>query len=253
MRTNVVKQKIKAGQPVFGSFCNLYAPAIVEICGHAGLDFVVVDAEHGPMSPQECEHMVRAAEVSGLTPIVRCAQNLPQVMLRYLDIGALGIHIPMINRGADAEAFVRAAKYHPDGRRGLAGVRAGGYGIAMPLSEYVVAANRETMLVAHIETTEAVDHLPEILAVAGIDVIFIGPTDLSHSLGYPGRPQEPEVQRVIGHVIAATLEAGKVVGTIAGDGESAKRLVDRGVLYLAGGVHSTLARGIKQYLQQARG
>src|SRR3972149_3786215 len=135
MRKNVVKAKLKAGEPCFGAFANFPSPNVVEILGICGLDFVIIDAEHGPMDIQTCEEMVRAADVVGITPIIRVAQNLPQVIWRYLDIGALGVQLPMINTRADAEIAVRSVKYYPTGKRGLAMVRAASYGLGDPLGE----------------------------------------------------------------------------------------------------------------------
>ena len=253
MRKNVVKERLKAGQPVFGSFLNFYSPNVVEILGYSGLDFVIVDAEHGAMAPRDVEDMVRAADTVGLTPIIRVAVNLQQNILRYLDTGALGVQMPMINSRADAELAVRSVKYYPEGRRGLAGTRAAKYGLVEPLSEYVKQANAETLLVTHVETVQALETLPEVLEVPGIDVVFIGPTDLSQAMGYPGRPQEASVQEAIDRTIRQVLDAGKVVGTIVSSGEQARRLVDRGVLYLATTAIGLLASSARQYMRDARG
>jgi 4-hydroxy-2-oxoheptanedioate aldolase len=252
VRKNVIKEKIKAGQPVLGTFVNFYSPTVVEICGYAGVDFVIVDAEHGPMVPQGCEEMIRAADVVGITPIVRIAESVPQNILRYLDAGALGVQMPMINTRADAEQVVRSVKYYPLGRRGLAGVRAAAYGLVQPLSEYVQQANQETLVITHVETMDAVHNLPEMLEVEGIDVVFIGPTDLSQAMGYPGRPQEPVVQETIDRVIKQVLASGKAVGTICSSGEQAKRLIDKGVLYLANTGVNLLASATRQFLKTAR-
>jgi 4-hydroxy-2-oxoheptanedioate aldolase len=253
MRKNVVKERLKAGQPAFGSFINYYSPNVVEILGYCGLDFVIVDAEHGSMSPRDCEDMVRAADTAGLTTIIRIAENTQQNILRYLDTGALGVQMPMINSRADAELAVRSVKYYPEGRRGLAGTRAAKYGLVEPLGEYVQQANAETLVVTHVETVQALETLPEVLEVPGIDVVFIGPTDLSQAMGYPGRPQEASVQAAIDRTIKQVLDAGKVVGTIVRDGEQAKRLVDRGVLYLATTTINLLAASARQYMREARG
>jgi len=253
VRKNVIKAKIKAGQPALGVFINFASPAAVEIVGYSGVDFVVIDAEHGPMSEQACEEMVRAADVVGITPIIRVAQNVPQVILRHLDVGALGVQMPMINTRADAELAVRSVKYYPLGRRGLAGMRASAFGLVTPLSEYVEEANRETMLITHVETVEAVENLEQVLEVEGIDVVFIGPTDLSQAMGYPGRPNEPVVQETIDRVIKQVLASGKAVGTICSTGEQAKKLIDRGVLYIVNTGVSLLASATRQYLTAARG
>ncbi|MBI2856612.1 MAG: hypothetical protein HYX93_07185, partial [Chloroflexi bacterium] len=179
MRKNVVKEELKAGQAVVGVFCNLPSPAAVEMLGLMGYDFAIIDAEHGPMDLETCEHMARAADAANLVPIVRVALNLPQNVLRYLDAGALGVQIPMVNTREEAERVVASTKYPPLGRRGLAGTRASGFGAGMDLAEYVRMANEETLVVVQVETREALANLEEIAAVELVDVVFLGPTDLS--------------------------------------------------------------------------
>jgi 4-hydroxy-2-oxoheptanedioate aldolase len=253
LQKNALKAKLKAGTPCLGAFINFPSPQAVEICGLAGLDFVIIDAEHGPMSVESCESMVRAAQLAGTTPIVRVVQNVPQVILRYLDIGSAGVQLPMINTVQDAEQAVIAVKYYPEGRRGLAGTRAASYGVGPALSDYVVQANAETMLITHVETVQAVDALPQVLRLDAVDVVFIGPTDLSQSMGYPGRPNEPAVQAVIDRCIGQITEAGKAAGTIARDGTHARELIDKGVTYLAGNVGGMLAGALRSYVRVGRG
>ena len=113
MFKNETKAKLKAGQVAVGTFMNINHPRLVELCGYTGYDFIIFDAEHGPADYEVVEGMVRAAELSGITPLVRIAQNVPQVILRYLDEGCMGAQIPMVNTQADAEAVVRACKYPP--------------------------------------------------------------------------------------------------------------------------------------------
>ena len=253
MRKNLVKEKIKAGQPAFGAFLNFNAPAAVEIMGYCGVDFVIMDCEHGSMSPAQAEEMIRAADVVGITPITRIAENIQQNILRYLDAGALGVQMPMINTKADAEAVVRSVKYWPLGKRGLAGTRAAAFGLVAPLSEYVKQSNDETLIITHVETMDAVQNLDQMLQVPEIDVVFIGPTDLSQAMGYPGKPNEPEVQAMIDRLIKQIQESGKAVGTIVSSGEQAKKLVDRGILYLANTGVTLLATATRQYMKAARG
>ena len=253
LRENALKAKLAAREPCLGAFINFPSPHAVEICGLAGLDFIVLDAEHGPMDPHSCEEMVRAASLVGLMPIVRVPQNHPQVILKYLDIGALGVQVPMLNSAEDAERAALAVKFHPDGRRGLAGTRAAGYGVGPALADYVIEANRQTMLVAQIETIQAVEALPEILKVGNVDVVFIGPSDLSQSMGFPGRPSEPAVQQVIDRCVAQILEAGTPVGTVCRDGAHAKQLIDNGITYLVAAVGALLAQAARSYVKAARG
>ena len=171
MRENLTKKKILAGETTYGVFVNLPSPHIVEIIGHLGFDFALIDAEHGPMGLETCEQMIRAADAVNTTPLVRIAMNIQQNILRYLDMGALGVQLPLLNNKADVENVVRSVRYRPEGRRGLAGVRANSWGMWGPLGEYVQEANRQNLVIVQIETMEAVENLKEILTVPGIDAV----------------------------------------------------------------------------------
>lgn len=252
MEKNQVKAKLQAGEPALGAFCNIPSPETVEILGLLGFDFAIIDAEHGTPGVQDVEHMVRAAEATNITPIVRIATKEPQDILRYLDTRASGAQIPMVNTGGEARAVVSAVKYPPVGRRGLAGVRANGWGIPLSLGEYTTRANKETLVVVQIETAEAVAVAREIIETAGVDVVFLGPTDLSASLGYPGQTTHPRVLEVIERVGREAIAAGKAAGTIARDPEAYAYWRQRGFLYLCTGVTYFLAQAAREYLEGSR-
>jgi len=186
LKKNNLKEVLKEGKNVFGPFMKFTDPAAVEIMGFAGFDFVIIDAEHGPISMQSAQNMIRAAETVNITPIIRVANNDEALILRALDIGAQGIEIPQINSKSQAIKAVRSVKYAPQGERGVCRyVRAANYS-SMDKFKYFKSANNETMIIAHIEGVEGINNLDEILSVPGIDVIFIGPYDLSQSLGITG-------------------------------------------------------------------
>ena len=161
------------------------------------------------------ENMVRAAEVSGTAPFARIGLGVHQNILRFLDAGVIGAQIPLVNTGEQARAVVEAVKYPPIGKRGLAGVRAGSFGILESMGDYVASANRETLVTVQVETTEALDNLDDILAVDGVDVVFLGPSDLSSSMGYTGQPTHPDVITAIAGAGKRIAAAGKYAGTIA--------------------------------------
>lgn len=252
MRTNQAKAKILSGGTAYGVFCNFYSPAIAELIGHIGFDFVLIDAEHGPAGVESCENMVRAAESVGVAPFIRVAVNLRQNILRYLDIGALGVQLPMISNAAEARAVVEATRYPPQGRRGLAGMRAADYGLTIPLKDYVVKANQELLVVSQVETLEGVKNLDEMLAVEGIDVFFIGPTDLSSSMGYPGQANQPEVRAMIEKLVSRIRAAGKPAGTVAYSLEALARAKELGFQYIVHNVIAMLAKSGREYLEKAR-
>ena len=252
MRKNLTKEKIKEGKKAYGVFVPMWSPTIVEIIGHIGFDFVILDAEHSPISAESCEHMVRAADCVSITPIIRVGVNIRQNILRYLDIGALGVLMPQINSKAEVETVIESVKYPPEGRRGLAGVRAANYGLTGSLGAYVKEANRETMVIVQVETMQAIDNLKEILAVPGTDVIFIGPTDLSSAMGYPGQVNHPEVQKMVAYLVDEIRTAGKVAGTVAYDLGTLRRCKERGFQYIAYNVGPMLVKSGREYLEAAR-
>jgi len=253
MRKNLTKEKIKAGESAYGVFINVACPSLVEVVGLIGFDFALFDAEHGPMGVETCENMVRAADSVNITPIVRIAVNIQQNILRYLDIGALGVLMPMLKNKADVENVVQSVKYRPEGRRGLAGVRAAGWGIPRPLSEYVVEANRELLTMAQIETMEAVENLKDFLTIPEIDVVFVGPTDLSAAMGYPGQVKRPEVQEMVDKLVKQIRAAGKAAGTIAYDIDTLKKRQEQGFQFIVYNVVPMIVKSGREYLQAARG
>ena len=252
MKTNELKKKLASGQTVVGSFVYIPSAKLTEIVGLLGFDFVVIDMEHGPIDTVVAEDMVRAAELSGTTPIIRVTHNSPHLILRALDIGAQAIHVPDINTADDARLAAASTKYGPIGRRGLAGVRAADYGLKQPLGEYAPVANRETMCIAHIESDRAVHNLAQILAVDGIDIYYLGPEDISNSLGIPGQSKDPRVVRLVEDGIRQIVAAGKIAGCIAAEPAAARRYVELGARYIASHAIRFMANGSKQFLTEVR-
>ena len=233
MKKNNLKEVLKEGKNVFGPFMKFTDPAAVEIMGFAGFDFVIIDAEHGPISMQSAQNMIRSAETVNITPIIRVANNDESLILRALDIGAQGVEIPQINCKSDALRAVKSVKYSPQGERGVCRyVRASNYS-SMDKFKYFKSANEETMIIAHIEGVEGINNLDEILSVPGIDVIFIGPYDLSQSLGIPGQVNNSLVVEKMKEVVLKCKQNKIAVGTFADDIETAKSWVSLGVQYMS--------------------
>ena len=252
MNVNQTRQKLADGQLVIGSFVYLPSARLTEIVGLLGFDFVVIDMEHGPVDIGVAEDMVRAAEYAGVTPIIRVSHNTPHLILRALDVGALGVHVPEISEVGEAKTMVSSVKYGPEGERGLAGVRASLYGLKGSMAEYTAAANRETMVIAHIEHIDAARNLDELLKVDGIDVYYVGPVDLSNSLGVPGQAKDPKVVECVEDCIRRIVSADKVAGCIAADAQAARRYTDLGVRYLATHAISHMAKGSRQFIEDVR-
>lgn len=251
MYKNQAKKKLFGGETIYGVFCNLYSPMIVELIGHIGFDFVLVDAEHGPSEVESCEHMVRAANSAGIPIFIRVAMNIQQNILRYLDTGAQGIQLPMVSTRAEAEAVVQAVRYPPQGRRGLAATRAADYGLKMSLEDYTIMANEETLVVVQLETIEAMDNLGDILSVEGIDVFFIGPNDLSTSMGYIGQVNHPKVQAAIKRMVEEIHAAGKIAGTTAYNDKALARAKEQRFQYIVYNVIPMMVKSGQEYLKMA--
>jgi len=223
LKKNHLKEALQDGKVVFGPFLKFTDPAIVEIIGFAGFDFAIIDAEHGPISMENAQNMIRAAESVNLTPIIRVGNNDEALILRAMDIGAQGIEIPQINSKADAVRAVKSVKYSPQGERGVC--------------RYVRAAK----------------NLDEILSVPGIDVVFIGPYDLSQSLGVPGEVNHPLVKEKMKEVVLKCKKNKVAIGTFADDIKTAKSWVSLGVQYMAFsvdvGILYEVSRGIVRQLK----
>ncbi|MBD1936066.1 aldolase/citrate lyase family protein [Microcoleus sp. FACHB-68] len=235
MRENQLKRKLKQGEFALGLFVNCAYPAFMEICGHAGFDFAIIDMEHGPLHTLGAEDLCRAADCVGLAPVIRIRKNDGPQIQRALDIGSAGIQVPQIETKADAEAVVRGAKYSPIGSRGLSfNTRAGNYTAAG--TNITDQLNEESLVVVHVEGTRGVENLEEIVSVPHIDVIFLGPYDLSQSLGIPGQVRDPRVIELMKSAVQTIRDAGKAAGTFADNPETAKQWRDAGVQYVALGV-----------------
>lgn len=232
MRKNMLKEKIRNGESAIGIFVKLTDPAVPELLALAGFDFFVLDTEHVAVDREQLTNIVRAADAAGITPIVRVRENQQVEILQNLDLGYAGVQVPNVDTAQEARDLVSYVKYTPLGVRGLSpSVRACDYGTC-GVQEYIDAANDNTMVISHCETKTCVENLDEVLKVEGIDVIFIGPMDLSQSYGVPGNTADPEVKAAIETVTAKTLAAGKAVGTVAGTPEAAKNLIAKGVQYI---------------------
>jgi len=252
MLENVTKAKLAAGEPVYGCFVRYAEPAFTEFAAMQGWDFLIFDGEHGTLQPRDVEGLCRAAELRGVTPIARVTTNQPHIILRFMDTGVHGVHVPWVNTPAGVEEAVQSVKYQPRGQRGLAGSRASDWGTYESIGEYTQRANRETMVVIHIETMEAVSAIEEYVAIDGADVLFIGPTDLSHSLGHPGEPSHPEVASAMDRVADVVVASDKTLGIYAGTPAAAGQWLDRGARYFATGTDGFIKTGMQAYLAQVR-
>ncbi|MGE4282890.1 MAG: HpcH/HpaI aldolase/citrate lyase family protein [Clostridia bacterium] len=254
IRENKVKKMIKEGKTALGTFVKITDPASMEVLCMSGLDFVIVDNEHTSMSKETMVNLVRASEIYDVPCIIRVRESDPNQILQALDSGALGVQVPAINTVADAKSAAMSSKYKPEGNRGYtASQRAAGYGI-IPPAEYAMKANENIMTICYCETKEALDNLDEMVKIEGIDVIFIGPYDLSQALGVTGNPSHDIVQKAIEVIIEKTTKSGKQVGILAADGEQAKYYNQKGINFIVmNSDTSMIYKGVRQYISQFKG
>jgi 4-hydroxy-2-oxoheptanedioate aldolase len=228
-----LKEKMRGGDFCVGPFLKAGSPQIIEVSGYAGLDFVLLDMEHGPLSYEKIEGLIVAAERVGIAPIVRVEAITESAVIRPLDKGAAGILVPHVDSGEMARNVLRFSKFGPVGERGMdIYCRAAQYS-HLPKKEYMQKANENTLLILQIEGSEGLKNLGDILAVPGSDVIFVGPYDLSQSLGVPGEIDHPQVVRAIEGIVETVRRSGRYVGIYADTVETARQWIKIGVQFIA--------------------
>lgn len=233
MINSLIKRRLEKDEPAFGTFVKFASPNLVEMIGLAGFDFIIIDSEHANFTHGEIEELIRAAQLVGISAIVRTADAGEANILHALDSGASGIQVPSLNSAEEARAVIRRAKYHPQGERGWApGCRAGDYAFT-PARTYIEQANRDTTVVVHVENARMAADIDALCALDHLDVAFIGTGDLSQSLGHPGDPDHPEVLKVVDGVVAACQRAGRHFGVVASNSDGLKGWIDRGARYIA--------------------
>lgn len=220
MKKNVMKEKILRGEVVFGMGLDTPDPMMVEYAAMAGLDWVRFDLEQGPWSLEGLEHAVRSAEAAGITPHARLAGIRPDVVTQVLNRGVAALTFPHIQTADDARAAVRAAKFAPEGDRTVTSQKGQGmharWALGIEAEDAFVFANREILVLCLIEDPIGISNIEEIAAVPGVDVLTLGPGDLSAALGYPGNFAHPEVRRVTTEGVRRATATGKAVGLSVG-------------------------------------
>src|SRR5918999_661331 len=252
MRENTLKQRLYAGKAAFGVMCTFSSPPVVEMLGYLGFDWILLDNEHGSITVDTAEACITAAELSGMAPIVRPVGNKPEIIAPFLDRGAWGVQVPHVNTADEARAAVDAVKYGPEGHRGIfSGGRPARYGFSGTTGDYAKDANRQTLVCLMLEEVEAIENLPELATVPGVDVYFIGSGDLYQSMGYTGQQTHPEVQALMEHGVKLITEAGRIAGCSCPDALLPKFL-GLGVQYFHSTVGRLLQYGSNAYLKNAR-
>ena len=237
---------LRSGRTLRAIFNSLPSPALVEMCAYAGFDFILIDNEHGSAGLDTTEHMLRAARASGIPPVVRCLR--PDIA-RVLDMGASGVQIPMVQSAEEARDLVQQLRYPGIGRRGSAfSPRAAGYG-AFPGAEHTRRSNEGIALIVMIETEQAASQAAEIAAVEGVDAVFIGPNDLSHSMGFGNDWKAPEVDRVIAQALRDIAGVGTCAGIVGLSAEDEARYGAHGARFFATVASSVITRALRAAAQ----
>lgn len=233
MKSNRLKETLASGQSVFGAFVYFPQPGLVEILGHAGYDFVVIDMEHSMMDFGDLPTMLMAADAAGITAIVRVGERTSVTVSKVLDAGAQGIIIPHLMSADDAREMVGLTRYPPVGTRtSCMAVRGTEYS-ASKFTDHVERSNKNIMVIGLIEDAPAVDAIDEIVAVPGVDVVFPGPGDLSTSLNVPGQFEHPLVIEKAEKVVRAAVKAKKAYpGMYVTTPEQAKRWLNEGAKFI---------------------
>lgn len=228
-----LKKKLKNGEVIFGSFFKLNSPSMVEMMGFAGFDFIIVDREHSSFTHPNVENIIRAADGVGLASVIRVPSASEEHLLHALDAGAGGVQIPGLSSVAEVKEALAYTKYYPEGKRGLSfAQRAARYGFE-ETNAYVSSSNADTLTVVHIENETMANQIEELCQIPQIDVLFVGPADLSQSLGKPGQLNDLEVVAVIENVFRVAAHYNKCVGIYIGSQAALEKYVKLGAKYIA--------------------
>lgn len=239
---NSLKRKLQNGEKPLGTFFASGSVTMMECLGRTGLDFVVIDNEHAPMEAETTVDLVRAAELTGLCPLARVREISRPAVLKLLDVGVKGLIVPNVQSVEDMKTLISYAKYYPLGERGFCPTRKDGWGFDMPdaVPEIMSRFNEETLLIPQCETVGALEAIEEITALDGVDGIFVGPFDLSISMGIPGQFQSEAFQAALTRILCACHEAGKFCLFFGGTKEAVQQGFARGFDGMAYGIDTML-------------
>ncbi len=233
MRPNTLLKKIKAGQPILGTWSMTCSRAVVEAMGYAGLDFVIIDMEHGVMSMETAEDLVRAAQVSGCQPIIRLGNADESLILKALETGCGALMIPHVSTPAQAQKIVQACKYAPEGTRGLSPYTRPHEFDHANIQKSMAENNKDTFVGVLVEGEAGIKNLESIAQVPGLDMIYTGIFDISQVMGVPGQLDHPKVMDTQKKCVAACKSNNVMPGTFARDENCLKETKEMGYQFIA--------------------
>lgn len=227
-----LKETLRRGDIAYGTFCALKDPAVVELLGYVGYDFAVIDLEHSSLDLSTMEHFIRAAQVGGISSVVRTPQMDFATILRAVEAGADAIMVPHVASREMAEKVVATAKYPPVGMRGIDGsTRVARYG-SVKMADHMKVQNERLLVIGMIEDREAVEQIDDIVRTPGLDLLFVGASDLSCSYGLPTQVTHPTVRAALQKILSSANEAGVKVGIPGFDPQQAKDLAEMGYSFI---------------------
>ncbi|MDJ0926674.1 MAG: aldolase/citrate lyase family protein [Gammaproteobacteria bacterium] len=231
-RPNHTKSLLTSGKPAYGMIHSLAHPPVAEMIGQAGFDFVVIDGEHGQGGMGEHLNCLQAVAATPATAIFRVAANDPVRLKRVLDLGVEGVLIPDVSTAAEAEAAVAACQYPPRGKRGFSAPTARAADYSYAVERYLADDGSELLICPMIETARGIENAAAIAAVEGVDVVQIGPFDLSYDLGIPGQFDHPDFLAAVVELEAAANAAGKILGGVPLPGAALDDILQRGYRFI---------------------
>jgi 2-dehydro-3-deoxyglucarate aldolase len=242
------RARLLAREPMIATLITIPAPELAEVCADAGFDWLFLDAEHGSLDLPAIQRIAQAA--GERCPLVVRVPAIEDVWIKkVMDVGVAGLMIPQVNSALDAAAAVRRSKFPPSGVRGVGVARANRYGAS--LAEYLAQADTNSAVIVQVEHIDAVRNVEQILDTDGVDAIFVGPYDLSASMGRAGRVDDPEVQAAIARVRQVCLARKYPMGIFANDAAGARQALDQGFTLIAVGAEVTLLAGAARQIMQA--
>jgi 2-keto-3-deoxy-L-rhamnonate aldolase RhmA len=249
MLVNKVKEKTARGEVTYGTLLSFPSTDLVRFFGLVGYDWVFIDAEHDPVSPETVSRLVDACHLVGVTPFVRVPESTPGTILRFLEAGAVGIIVPHLGNAEDAKAAVAAVRFGPEGQRGAGSTgRTNDFGLTRTPAEYFALANDELWVWGLVEDPQGIDNLDEILAVDGLNVVGVGPGDLSMSLGMRGQAGHPKIRAMVDEADKRISKSDKHLMSLVITPEDNAAAVARGAKLILTNATPVLARACRTFL-----
>jgi len=248
---NPLKEKLYAGKISLGTWITIGSPDVPDTLKQLPFDWLLFDTEHSYFSTESMRNMMLSMLDSKAVPLVRVGQADQYLIKRALDIGAYGVLVPLVNTTEDAERVVNFSKYPPMGSRGAGPVRAAGYGNNM--ADYIRTANEEILVGVQVETSQGLANADSIASTKGVDIVFVGPSDLTISLGLLTDRGNPKVSEAMEGVVRICAKHGKIPGTLAASSEEAKKWQRLGFKFISLGSDSKfLFQGAKSFVEQSQ-